>query len=244
MRFHWQNLNEKPGNKLGHSLKHFRFWVGDFGGEWLAFSKKFSLRFSIGGHHGVGFSLSLFLFTVYLSYDRYVSWLRVVPHGEFAIYWYMKGLWFALWQKEMESNSADPWWRKIHVVHFDDVLLGRAKYSTEVVEVREVLIPMPEGSYPAIVNMELARWKRPRWFATEILRANVEIPNGGIPHEGKGENSWDIGEDACLALSCVARNVEDATAKVVESVLRDRHRYGTPSRIKPVLAVKMKGNSQ
>ena len=95
---------------------------------------------------------------------------------------------------------------------------------------------MPEGAYKATVEMFWGIWKRPRWVAKKILRANVEIPSG-IPKNGKGENSWDCGEDATFGITMPAKNVENAIGKTVESCLRDRKKYGTPGRLKPKLAV-------
>lgn len=82
--------------------------------------------------------------------------------------------------------------------------------------------------------MELfeSTWKRARWFTHKNVRASVDIP-AGIPHPGKGENSWDCGEDRTYGLTTKADTVEKAIAAVVESSLRDRRRYGgdnwTPS---------------
>lgn len=85
---------------------------------------------------------------------------------------------------------------------------------------------MPEHPYPATVRLFESTWKRPRWpFARRMVRAEIEV-EGGIPHPGKGENSWDCDDDATYSLTCQARTAEDAVAKLVGSVLRDRRNYG------------------
>ncbi|MGH7714730.1 MAG: hypothetical protein ACREML_01920, partial [Vulcanimicrobiaceae bacterium] len=92
----------------------------------------------------------------------------------------------------------------------------------QVLEERDVEIPMPEGTYPAHVRIEDEQWKRSRWpFAAVIRRAHIEVP-GGVPHDGK----W--GEDALYGMTCnVGRrhSVEDAIGNCVASVLGDRWRF-------------------
>jgi hypothetical protein len=54
----------------------------------------------------------------------------------------------------------------------------------------------------------------------------LDIP-GGIPHNGKGENSWDCGDDGLWG--CGGDTVEEAIGHAVSSVLRSRRRYGHDS---------------
>lgn len=231
MRFHWQNLNDKPYGKQGNPLKHFRCWWGNFGMEWVSLSGDFGIGFEIGGDNKWGTSFKCGLFSLYTHWSGWSSH----EEREFKIYWYDKALWIAPWGRSHEWRAVDPWWVRGVVIRFDDLILGKADYWREAIETREVFIPMPEGSYPATVTMEYANWKRPRWFKKTIISADVKLPNA-IPYEGKGENSWDCGEDGLYGMSCSARNVEEAIAKVVESAMRSRRKYGTPERIKPVLA--------
>ena len=87
------------------------------------------------------------------------------------------------------------------------------------------VVPMPERAYPASVKLFESTWKRPRWFASRMVRAEVKIEKG-IPFPGKGENSYDCGDDALFGLTCKADTVEQAIAETVESALRNRRRYG------------------
>jgi hypothetical protein len=54
---------------------------------------------------------------------------------------------------------------------------------------------------------------------------DLDIP-GGIPHEGKGENSWDCGMDGLFG--CSGATVAEAIANAVRHTQRDRERYGGP----------------
>jgi hypothetical protein len=60
-----------------------------------------------------------------------------------------------------------------------------------------------------------------------VLAASVDIP-GGIPHPGKGENSWDCGMDGVYGLSCEATTVDEAVAAVHACATKNRERYGGP----------------
>ena len=106
-----------------------------------------------------------------------------------------------------------------------DVFLGRAKYSAVELEKVETSIPMPERSYPCTVTMQRAEWRRPRWpFVRRVLRAEVEIP-GGVPHPGKGTESYNCGDDGLYGLTAPAQSVEDAIGMCVANVLDKRRRY-------------------
>jgi hypothetical protein len=133
-------------------------------------------------------------------------------------------VWFDLWHDADCWSSKDAKWKRIHV-NVPDFLFGRHKHAERTLEEHDVLIPMPEGGYPAHVKVSQATWKRPRW-PKPIIRTtyNIEmkIP---IPHQGKGENSWDCGEDAAYGFSCCADSLEHAISKLTMSVLNDRKKY-------------------
>lgn len=130
------------------------------------------------------------------------------------------------WHPSMSWESGTPRWRSgsWDVV---DSLLGRRDMRWETVETVEGAIPMPEGSYPATIEMrDHVSWRRRLPFIKRRQRcANVDVP-GGIGFPGKGESAWDCGDDAIFAMSCAATSSEEAIGKVVASVLDKRKRYG------------------
>ncbi len=132
-------------------------------------------------------------------------------------------IWWNIWTPRDEWTRATPRYRN-GSWHPIDTFLGKHVYREGVGETHHVLIPMPEGGYPATIKVAADSWKRPLWFRVTRHRARVEIPSG-IPHQGKGENSWDCGEDALFELTCAAASVEDAIGKVVASVLESRRKY-------------------
>ncbi len=128
----------------------------------------------------------------------------------------------------MEWRRDDPWWRKDIVLHVVDWLIGRARCTTTKGEPSRVVIPMPEGSYLANATTESRVWRR-RWYWPDRRHDSVwiDIP-GGIPHSGKGENSWDCGDDGLFGTG--GDTLEEAIANVVRSVLKSRRRYGHDSK--------------
>lgn len=74
-----------------------------------------------------------------------------------------------------------------------DFFMGRNKYSDKVLQEGGIDIDMPEGVYNATFKRFISYWKRPRLpFTKKIERITIDIPVG-IPHQGKGENSYDMG---------------------------------------------------
>jgi hypothetical protein len=47
-----------------------------------------------------------------------------------------------------------------------------------------------------------------------------------VPFPGKGENSWDCGEDATHGYYGPAASIEDAVGNLVTSTLKRRRKYG------------------
>jgi hypothetical protein len=136
-------------------------------------------------------------------------------------------IWFSLWDNPMEWNSSDPWWWSFNIKPVD-LLLGKEKLIEKIEEPPvNVIVNLPEGEYPATVVLK--RWtnKRPLWRARERCTYSIELETP-IPVPGKGENSWDLDEDAIYLQSGPGRSVDDAVADLIESVTRTRTRYGGP----------------
>jgi len=190
--------------------------------EWVVLGR-FGLGVAIGSS---GFSVRTPLASLYVSSSRRESFSR----RELDIYWHEGCLWISHpFEREggNEWRSADPWWRKIVVLHVVDWLIGRQRYEEIKGEKFEALIPMPEGTYKAIATpsqeIRRRRWYWPAKWTTSVW---LEIP-GGIPHSGKGENSWDCGDDGLFGIG--GETIEDAVARAVRVSLRDRRRYGHDS---------------
>lgn len=159
-------------------------------------------------------------------------------------YWYEWAVWWNLWMRDDEWRSTDPKWRR-NSIHFDRLLMGKHSVAYEVLEEGNFLLPFFEGTYrvKVIKKMRVDSWQR--WFTRKSVCFEVEagyMENGKwvelpIPHQGKGENSWDCGEDGTYRMyfhSCNMENKErsslyEGALYFWRSCMRQRERYGSAS---------------
>lgn len=228
LRFHSQNLNENRDGKVKGLPYEGRAWLSsrrrELRFEWNLWTHFCGVSMKIDGETG-GLQL-------HVAFPPVSFWLTLPIHfglrrGRdvfFDLAVHDRALWWQFGGNSMEWNSRTPRWQH-GCFHFDDFFLGAQKFTERVLSTHEALIPMPEGPYRATVKLEECTWKRARWpFAIVRRTATVDVPKG-IPHQGKGENSWDCGEDALFGLSCEAWTLDEAISKTVASVLKSRRRY-------------------
>lgn len=140
------------------------------------------------------------------------------------------------YRRQLDNGTYDgPWsraalWPGWHFTFAPkplDRLLGRKECTTVKGEPQPVIVPMPEGNYPGRAIREERVWKRKRWPWPSAKRADYWIEMDiGVPVPGKGENSWDIDDDAVFGTG--GRTVPEAVANVTRSALRQRERYAGP----------------
>lgn len=239
---HWFWFNENKDNPPGWRRWpwHGRAFLhmhdsgrSEFSIEWApSLSPRLSLR--LGGEMVLTFSVWLLGITLYFGattpwlarrLERFTAW---DADRELVVYWYEGGLWWNLWRTRDSWTTGTPWWRHGHFAPLDwmfgqNMRQHKEHYSTHAVE-----IPMPEGAYPATVTITRTGWGRKRLpFRTWMWHADVE-PKTPVPFPGKGENSWDCGEDATHSLHCSIDRPDPALAvgEFVASVMRDRMRHG------------------
>jgi hypothetical protein len=110
-----------------------------------------------------------------------------------------------------------------------NLLCGKAQYRPGTPELHQATLPLPEGNYKVNVELRTDSWRRPRApWTSRLRRAHMTLPTP-IPIPGKGENSWDCGEDSICSLTCPAPDVCTAVTELFTSVLRRRYRHGTRS---------------
>jgi hypothetical protein len=180
------------------------------------------------------FRLSLWFFSLYVGLSsarlyRLSSWLRKGSYEprSISLRVFDWAIWYECWAPAHSWSRGEPWWMR-WTWHPLDTFFGRMQHSVrDVVSSTATVIPMPEKAYPCVVVIQEEVWKRSRlpWASTVLRRAHIDVP-GGVPFPGKGENSWDCGDDATHSMTCPAETVEQGVARFVESVLRDRRRYG------------------
>jgi hypothetical protein len=176
--------------------------------------------------------------TVWLAFPPVALWLtlhwgfRRAEPRELSLRVFDWAIWWRTWSDPNGWDSRRPRWRE-GCWHPIDMLLGPVKYTTEDLETRQIAIPMPEGEYPATAVRQRCTWKRPRWFARTREFVNVDIrTRGGIPHQGKGENSWDCGTDGLCGYSTEGGSFESAIIDGVARALRSRAKYDGSARAK------------
>lgn len=113
-------------------------------------------------------------------------------------------------------------------------IVGHKNVDRQEIDSGVCRVPLPEGVYDASYKTEQMTWSYARypgklkdWFGkSSHVSTKIEIP-GGIPIEGKGENSWDCGMDGIFSQSGPGR-IEAAVGALVASVQRQRNQYGGP----------------
>lgn len=131
-------------------------------------------------------------------------------------------------------RKGQPWWRSMALT--TRTILGRTDVETTVTGSGPTDVAMPEGIYPAEWQRTTYTTRHVRFPGTLLDRlrgprrhasVNIDVP-GGIPVEGKGENSWDCGMDGVFSQSGPDGTVAEATERLAVSVLKQRKQYGGP----------------
>lgn len=166
------------------------------------------------------------------TYQTVATWdnnrpLTLPDRREFSLSIHDWTLRLTPWGRWGEWRARDPWWIRGISLNLPDVALGRSKYSERVIaESIPCSVPMPEGTYAATAKVTQQEWKRPLWFRRSTVSAWLDIPKG-IPHAGKGENSWDCGDDGLFGIG--GNSVEHAIQRAQETVISSRQKYGHAS---------------
>lgn len=151
--------------------------------------------------------------------------LLPISDGSFSFYWHEAALWLAFWGDDYCSSSKDPWWRKTHVLHFLDVIFGKQEYSSvNIQKFEHVVIPMPEANYLATMTFSESTRKRPRLKAVKQQWTDIDIEGEAPKFPGKGENSWDCGDDGIYGTSVKGHSIPKAIAYYVQRVAEMREK--------------------
>lgn len=246
MHAHWQNLTRSDGR--GAFPRNGRAWCHLQGHtlriEWFFFSNRWALGLELDpDENELTVSFCVGLFSLYfgmsgLTYllkkllpqreSSYTPGLFFLQGREISLRIFDGGPWWVIWMDPDEWRSTDPWWRRGHI-DLRDVILGKSKHSSQVLrDAVPVQIWMPEGVYQGKAKVERHRWKRPRWFPKIRVDTWIEVENG-IPFSGKGENSWDCGDDGLYGAGHEGDDIEAAARAFGAKVIANRKKYGRPS---------------
>jgi len=119
------------------------------------------------------------------------------------------------------------WPRKL--THWKRRMLGPpVTREKEIVKsVEEVTVWLPEGAYPGRVELwiEHVRFRFQPWRNRDDYLGTFYSEHW-LPFPGKGENSWDCGDDGFKDLTINAVTVGQVVTGVVSKVIHQRERYG------------------
>ena len=119
--------------------------------------------------------------------------------------------------------------------NYRDWLFGRSIHSESShrdyalgVKRQDYYLEMPEGRYKMKLDYYTSYWHRPRSpFVRSIERVTI-TPEKPVPIPGKGENSWDMDEDATHSstMPVKGRTPEELIADFKQNSMKRRERYG------------------
>jgi hypothetical protein len=235
MRVSWQNLSDDQ--RAGFFSGRAWLWGNSERGqvarvEWHHSRHPSSLACEVSTGGGdcedeLTFRLSLVFASYYLTFSGFLSrWRRHerttgigLSGDHLVIQWRCDD---SSWSSR--TGPAAGWQWSCFVL---DKLLGGAKYREGEPETHRIAVPMPEATYHGTCVLSADSWKRPLWFRKTVRRAKVDMDEGQqVPFPGKGENSWDCGEDGIFGMTCPAASVDDAVRAIQESANRQRRKYG------------------
>lgn len=216
--------------------------------EWHLFARHCGLRLSFADfaisdhavqlHFGIPFVLSVWL------QDKSAKWPRRLPgvrwdssnanfdsgSREFSISFHHASLWWMIWahcdkHRDTWRNSSFNFSRLIFGdFDFEETVLNESPLEDWDIE----SVILPEGRYHASCKHIRRVWRWPRWYrAVEDTFFKIEVERG-VPIPGKGENSWDQGDDAIYAITLSADDIKTrygALSAFADRVLSARCKY-------------------
>lgn len=230
--WHWVNRNDKPDRSKGPPTEGSLHLYFDNGAEisvsWAALSN-FTHAYMQVTCEGLKLSVAQPLLALWFDVNgaflnrltKYVGW----EGREIRLSFHDGSVWWRLWGRPHHWSSSTPKWMDGNF-NLVDFALGRQTTTTRVIEERRVEVTMPEGSYAALAKVELHTTVRPRSPLKGFHHTTTIEMLEPIPVPGKGENSWDIGDDALHSLSVPGKTIESGIARTIESVLTTRRKRG------------------
>jgi hypothetical protein len=222
--------------QLNENYEHSRdIWAVST--EWTIPSwDSFDISLSVGGIENVVLlHFGFLLFSVFLHLEKVPRFLeRWVPEEERELSFkiHHNTIWIYLFAEVDCWRNGD--WRRI-VIHPDDLLLGKDRCTTQFIEERPVDIHFDNRIYKATAKLEIRTWTRSRFSFLKRSKKDVTLEiEHGIPIPGKGENSYDIEDDALMGTGISSLNlekpwdelVEEAIQNAITNVQRTRLKYG------------------
>ncbi len=231
---HWQNLKhegERPSVPGIHARAFLSIYKKNRGTkfhvEWcLGRQADLCLaQMYVGGcENDLSFSFGIpFLFYLAFGVDALLPY-KALPrdwHRTTGIAIHNWAIWVDIWNDDSWGGKHKPKWQDF-CIHVDRLLFGPQRYGTRDMSTERIYVLMPERPYPATVRLFESTWSWPRLRRSRrMIRAEI-TPDQPITHPGKGENSWDCGEDATFSMTCPAATAQEAAAILARNILSER----------------------
>ena len=222
-----------------------RNWLGFINGDGV--SLRVQLLLFKCGSLNIGVSLRgdgdyplTFIFCIPLLIRFYLDistqWLRLIiervtrhTDRDIGIRFFEWTLWVSLWENTKEWSRDDPeWWH--FYIDIRKLLIGDHKNQEQVHRCYDVTVALPEGDYLVHAKDVTLTRSWPRWpFKKRFHRVLYEVADGGdIPFPGKGENSWDMGDDGLSGGSLLYTDGLDLADHIRDMILDYRRKRGGP----------------
>jgi len=260
----FQNLNESK-----KKLFHFRgAFARDYNSRIFSYEVYTGPALKLKYQHGEAedldassrLTIGLFFITVCLSFYLPDSWyfkrkcvatwdngreFYIVRGREYGFYFYNWAFVWSWHNKINESSAKDPWWMRQYI-HLDELIIGKLeRLEDSLIEAENIWFKLGDKEFV----MDSIKWERNRSFRRFIpyslfhrtwYSVKMDIKKPPMV-SGKGENSWDCGDDGTFGLSAPWRfdiipnwtNRQEcirlAIQYYVDGVLKDAFRYGGSS---------------
>lgn len=215
--------------------------------QWGLDIRSLALGFVIGSDGDDTFSLHLsipFIVSLYICVDTPMyKWL---PYSDrrTEININDTGVFFYFWKDDMGYGKG---WSGCHFIYtWSWLFMGRnfckqvftteGKFDVKLHTVRHDLPPFvgyPDGVKNAAINVIVEQWEQTypdrfymKWYRKRFTRMDVHTDGVDVIVPGKGDNSWDQGDDAYdpVNFGSGTLSINDAVEKYVAGITRAMHR--------------------
>ena len=198
--------------------------------SWAIPDKSFALEMAIGGEdREIKFSISIPPISLWIGIHNIINrkFNEKINKYDHPRYTGIRIFANTIWLNFLHDDSGWGDWRGWEKsLNLADLLFGRTEYLTEEIRKGEASIYLPEGKYDLKCRLYWGIWTRPRFPGKRwVKRCEIE-PVRPIPIPGKGENSWDDGENASFGCTLMARSINDAVSQYLASINETRLKYG------------------
>lgn len=194
------------------------------------------IMFNLCGGIGIYITLNGFLPNKWYPKDWSQTYGWLPGRREISLRFHHWSFWWTFWKDTDSWSNTDSKWKS---GSFDFARFFMGRHTCNWTEIRKEMriVSMPEGNYSVEVvqRQRIDSWER--WFTKKSISWDVRVGyyendkfvKRSIPIEGKGENSWDQGEDGTYSMSFPDRRYGSFTNALLyfeSEIKKDRIKRG------------------